>query len=111
MYNLQKRCQDRALIRDDMVKCALGIIVPGSERLYNGEPAFRPAIAMFVTSAVFAAFYCALTFHTYYPSRAVITPIYFVSILALYHITAFARQCSGFAKIMKVRAKMSVKAN
>jgi len=109
MYNLQKKYQDKAVLRKDFIKFALGIVIPGSNALYKGETFFKPAVTILITSAVFAACYCAVTFHTYYPSAAVIDPIYLVPILLLYNIIAFFKQCVRLAATMKNRAKMSIK--
>jgi tetratricopeptide (TPR) repeat protein len=111
MYNLQKKYQDRATIQKDLIKCALGIAVPGAGALYKGETVFKPAAVMFISSAVFAAYYCAATFHASYPSKSVANPIYFVLILLVYNAAAIIRQCLGLAATMKVRAKMLVKPN
>ena len=110
MYNLQKTYQDRATLRKDFTKFALGVVIPGAGNLYKGEMLFKPALTVFITSAVFAACYCAITFHTYYPNAAVIDPIYFIPILLLYNFIAFIKQCIGLAATMKNRAKMSIKA-
>jgi hypothetical protein len=109
MYNLQKSYQDKATLRKDFTKFALGIVIPGADAPYKGETLFKPAVTILITSAVFAACCCALTFHTYYPSVAVIDPIYCVPLLLLYNIIAFFKQCIKFAATMKNRAKMSIK--
>jgi tetratricopeptide (TPR) repeat protein len=111
MYNLQKAYQDKALLRNDFMKFAVGVVIPGAGELYKGETVFKPATAMLITSAVAAACYCAITFHTFYPNAAVIDPIYCVPVLLLYFAVSFLKQCVGFAKTMKVRAKMSVRGN
>ena len=109
MYNLQRTCQDKATLRKDFIKFALGIVIPGADVLYKGEMIFKPAVTVLITSAVFAAYYCVFTFRTYYPNAAVIDPVYCVPVLLLYHVIAFSKQCVGLAKTMKNRAKMSVK--
>jgi hypothetical protein len=109
MYNLQKAYHDKATLRRDFTKFVLGIVIPGADALYKGETFFKPAVTILTTSAVFAACYCAITFHTYYPNAAVIDPIYCVPILLLYSVVAFFKQCFGLAKTMKNRAKMSIK--
>ncbi len=110
MYNLQKAYQDKATLRRDFTRFALGIMIPGAGTLYKGEALFKPAVTVLISSAVFAACYCAVTFHTYFPNAAVIDPIYCIPILLLYNIIAFFKQCLELAKTMKNRAKMSIKA-
>jgi tetratricopeptide (TPR) repeat protein len=109
MYNLQKAYQDKATLRRDFTRFVLGIVIPGAGTLYKGEALFKPAITVLITSAVFAACYCAITFHSYFPSAAVVDPIYCIPVLLLYNIAAFFKQCFGLAKTMKNRAKMSIK--
>lgn len=111
MYNLQKACQDKAVLRKDLIKFILGIVIPGAGALYKGENVFKPAVTILITSAVFAACYCAVVFHTYYPGGAVIDPIYCIPVLLLYNVLAFFKQCFELAKTMKNRAKMSIKSN
>ena len=110
MYNLQKSYQDKAILRRDFTRFFLGIAIPGAGALYKGETFFKPTVTILITSAVFAACYCAVTFHTYYPSAAVVDPIYCVPVLLLYNIFAFFKQCVELAKTMKNRANMSIKA-
>ncbi len=110
MYNLQRVCQDKAILRKDFTRFFLGIAIPGAGALYKGETLFKPAVTILITSAVFAACYCAITFHTYYPSVAVIDPIYCVPVLLSYNVLAFFKQCFVLAATMKNRAKMSIKA-
>jgi len=109
MYNLQKSYQDKAILRRDFTRFFLGITIPGAGALYKGETFFKPTVTILITSAVFAACYCAVTFHTYYPSAAVVDPIYCVPVLLLYNVFAFFKQCFELAKTMKNRAKMSIK--
>ena len=109
MYNLQKACQDKAVLRKDFTKFILGIAIPGAGALYNGEKIFKPAVTILITSAVLAACWCAVMFHTYYPSAAAIDPIYCIPVLLLYNVFAFFKQCFEFAKTMKNRAKMLIK--
>jgi len=110
MYNLQKAYQDKAILRRDFTRFFLGITIPGAGALYKGETFFKPTVTILITSAVFAACYCAVTFHTYYPGAAVADPIYCIPVLLLYNVFAFFKQCVELAKTMKNRANMSIKA-
>lgn len=103
MYNLQKANQDMAVLRTNIIKFVLGSVFPGAGGLYKGETLSKPIAAMLITSAVYAAVYCAATFHTCYPSQAVINPLPCVSILLLYNVIAVAKQCAWFAATMKSR--------
>jgi hypothetical protein len=107
MYNRQKAYQDRAALRKDLTKFAIGAVFPGAGDLYKGETVFKSAATMLTASAIFAALYCAMTFHTYYPSKAVIDPIYFAAVLLLYNTAAFIKQCVWLAVTMKNKARMS----
>jgi len=109
MYNRQRKFQDSALLRRDITKCLLGIAVPGTDKLYKGEKVFGPVAAMLLTSAIFAAYYCALTFSTNYPGATTINPLHFVPVLLIYNVVALIKQCTGLASTLKVRAKMSPK--
>ncbi|MCL2219435.1 MAG: hypothetical protein FWC23_05635 [Chitinispirillia bacterium] len=109
MYNLQKKLQDRNVIQKDVAKCALGILIPGSDQLYKGEKIFKPAMVMLLTSAIYAAYICAFTFRTYYPSVTVINPVYFAAPLLIYNFAALIRQLTGLASTLKRRAKMTPK--
>jgi tetratricopeptide (TPR) repeat protein len=109
MYNRQKAYQDRAATRKTLTEFALGAVFPGAGKLYKGETVFEPVTAMLTASAILAAFYCAVTFHTYYPSKAVIDPVYFVAALFLYNIIMFIKQCVWLAVTMKNKAKLSVR--
>jgi tetratricopeptide (TPR) repeat protein len=108
MYNLQKIYQNKAILRKDFTKFALGILIPGADTLYKGEAVIKPLITVLITSVIFAACYCAVTFRPYYPSAAVFNPIYCVPVLLLYNVVAFFKQCFGFAATMKSRTKMSI---
>jgi len=108
MYNLQKRYHEMAQLRKDITNCALGVIVPGAGGFYrDSEDAsvFKPAMAVFITSLFYAAVYCALTFKTNYPSRAVFNLAYFVPVLLIYNVVALIKQGLGLAAALKVRAK------
>jgi len=108
MYNLQKKCQEKALMRKDISIYVLGILVPGAGRLYNDESRGGAIFTMLISSAVYAAYYCAFTFKTAYPSTTVINPLYFVSVLLLYNIIAIARQSAELSSKLKMRAKLAV---
>jgi tetratricopeptide (TPR) repeat protein len=109
MHNLQMKHQDSAQLRRDITKCVLGALVPGAGRLYKGESVVGPTLVMLVSSAIFAACYCAFTFTTAYPKNTVINPLYFVSVLLIYNLAAAIKQCVGLASTLKMRAKMSAK--
>jgi len=105
MYNLQKRYHDRAQLRKDVTQCVLGALVPGAGGFYKEEAVFKPAMAVFVSSMIYAAVYCVLTFHTTYPSRVVFNLIYLVPILLIYNFVAIVKQCLWLARIFKARAQ------
>ncbi|MDR2577333.1 MAG: hypothetical protein LBC70_00785 [Chitinispirillales bacterium] len=109
IHNLQKKHQDAALMRKDISKYALGALVPGAERLYSEEKIFKPAVKVFITSAIFAAYYCAFTFRTNYPSVAVMNPLPYVSALLIYNLAAFVRQSKWLVSTLRMRAKMAGK--
>jgi hypothetical protein len=109
MYNLQNKHLQNTQITRDYTKFTLGTVFPGAEKLYDSDSVSKSAFAMFVTSLIFAAFYCAFTFTTSYPSRAVINPIYYVLFLGIYNIVAVIRQFLWLAKMLRMRAKMAVK--
>jgi len=109
MYNMQKRYQNHDQLRKDILKCLLGMFVPGSGRLYVGEAVFRPAAILLVTSAVFTAYFCASDFRADYPSLTVINPLHYVPVLLIYNIAAFFRQSAGMAKVLKNYIKKTSK--
>ena len=104
MYNLQKRYHDRAQLRKDITQCVLGALVPGAGGFYKEDAVFKPAMAVFVSSMIYAAVYCVLTFHTTYPSRVVFNLIYLVPILLIYNLAAIVKQCLWLARTFKARA-------
>jgi len=111
MYNMQKACQDKSLLYKNITKYALGMAVPGAGRLYKGEQTTRrPALVMLISCAVYAAYYCAFTFSTNYPSVTVINPVYFVSMFLIYNITAAIKQSNELSNTLKTRAKMATNA-
>jgi hypothetical protein len=109
MYNLQKRYQELAQLRANVLRRALGMFFPGTEQLYKGETLRGPIITLLVTSAIFAALYCALTFHTEYPSKTVVDPIYFAGVLLIYNITAFLKNARGMITVFQNHFKQKVK--
>jgi hypothetical protein len=106
---MQKKCQNHAQLRKDIMKYALGMFVPGAGPLYAGEAVFKPALALLVTSAVFAAYFCAFAFRADYPSLTVINPVYYVSVLLIYNIAAFFKQGAGMAKVLRDYVKKQSK--
>ena len=95
--NLQKKYQDRALLRTNFIQCAAGGIFPGADRFFKDEPVLKSALAMLLSSVVIGAFYWAFTFHASYPSRAILNPIYPASALLIYNIVAIVKNVKNFA--------------
>jgi hypothetical protein len=109
MYNLQKKYQEHAQLRTNVLRRVLGMFFPGTEQLYKGETLRGPIITLLFTSAIFAALYCALTFHTEYPSKTVVNPIYFAAVLLIYNITAFLKNGRGLITVFQNHFKQKVR--
>jgi len=105
MYSMQKKCQDRSVLRKDITGCLLDMFVPGTGRLYIGKSVFKPAITILITSTVFAACWCLFAFRTNYPSLTVINPVYCVPALLIYNAVAFFRYGAGMVKVLQNYAK------
>jgi len=103
--NLQKEHQDIAALYRRILKCILGSVVPGSEKLYGEESVLKPAIIMFFSSVILGAYFWAFTFHSSYPELTILSPVYLVAVFFVYNIFAVIRNVRDLAGFLIAKAK------
>ncbi|MDR0305360.1 MAG: hypothetical protein LBI42_00835 [Chitinispirillales bacterium] len=98
--NLHKKYKDWTQLRTNFFKCAVGCILPGTDKFFDTEPVLKPALLLFLSSVIWGACYWAVTFQSSYPSRTVLNPVYPVSILLIYNVFAIIRNVKSFAEFV-----------
>ena len=103
--NLQKKYQDFTALYRRVLKCILGSLLPGAEKLYEEESILKPALTLFLSSVFIGAYYWAFTFHSSYPGLTILSPVYLISILFVYNIFAVIRHLRDLADFLITKAK------
>ena len=109
--NLQKKYQDMSALYKRILKCVLGSVMPGAEKLYSEgeESVLKPAFVMFFSSVVLGIYYWAFTFHSNYPGLTILSPIYLAAVFLVYNIFAVIRNIRDLADFLIAKAKAKAK--
>jgi len=102
--NLQKELQARSVLYRRILKCVLGSFAPGTEKLYEEESVLKPALIIFLSSAVLGAYYWAFTFYSNYPGLTILNPVYFAAVLSLYNIGAVIKNIKSLVDFFIAKA-------
>jgi len=104
--DLQKKHQDGAALYRRVLRCVLGSVVPGAEKLYEEESILKPALIMLISSLILGAYWWAFTFHSSYPGLTILTPVYIVSIFFIYNIFAAVKHIKSLIGYVIAKAKV-----